>query len=110
MIEIKALQGDNSDNIPGVQGVGPKTAGDLIKKYNNIENLYNNIESKDLKHYYNEFTNLKCEYDDCNHVHEDVKHCSVKKAIQQGKIDSKRYENYIKIYEELKQKEKRIYK
>lgn len=45
MIELKALQGDNSDNIPGVAGVGPKTAGDLIKKYNNIEYIYENIDS-----------------------------------------------------------------
>ncbi len=49
MIEIKALQGDSSDNIPGVQGVGPKTAGDLIKKYDSIENLYNDIENKDIR-------------------------------------------------------------
>ncbi|MBQ4155964.1 MAG: DNA polymerase I, partial [Clostridia bacterium] len=47
MIEIKALQGDNSDNIPGVQGVGPKTAGDLIQKYGSIEKLYDNIEEKE---------------------------------------------------------------
>ncbi|MCH5198546.1 MAG: DNA polymerase I, partial [Oscillospiraceae bacterium] len=45
MIELKALQGDNSDNIPGVAGVGPKTAGDLIKKYNSIDNIYENIDS-----------------------------------------------------------------
>ena len=49
MIEIKALQGDNSDNIPGVQGVGPKTAGDLIQKYGSIEKLYDNIEEKEIR-------------------------------------------------------------
>ncbi|MGN0173321.1 MAG: DNA polymerase I [Acutalibacteraceae bacterium] len=49
MIEIKALQGDTSDNIPGVQGVGPKTAGSLIQKFGNIENLYDNIETSDLR-------------------------------------------------------------
>jgi len=49
MIEIKALQGDSSDNIPGVQGVGPKTAGDLIQKYGSIENLYDNIEEKEIR-------------------------------------------------------------
>ncbi len=40
MIELKALQGDNSDNIPGVAGVGPKTAGELIKKYHSIDTIY----------------------------------------------------------------------
>lgn len=49
MIEIKALQGDTSDNIPGVQGVGPKTAGSLIQRFGNIENLYKNIENSDLR-------------------------------------------------------------
>lgn len=48
MIEIKALQGDSSDNIPGVPGIGPKTAGELIKKYSSIENIYENIESVDV--------------------------------------------------------------
>ncbi len=45
MIEIKALQGDTSDNIPGVAGIGPKTAGELIKKYTDIDNIYNNIDN-----------------------------------------------------------------
>lgn len=69
-----------------------------------------NISSKDLKHYYNDFNGFKCEYDDCNHVNEDIKHCEIKKAVRDGKIDKLRYENYIKIYDEIKQKEKRLYK
>ena len=40
MIDLKALQGDNSDNIPGVAGVGPKTAGELIKKYHTIDHIF----------------------------------------------------------------------
>ncbi|MBQ2676087.1 MAG: DNA polymerase I [Clostridia bacterium] len=49
MIEIKALQGDSSDNIPGVAGVGPKTAGDLISKYGSIDKIYSEIDTLDIK-------------------------------------------------------------
>ena len=49
MIELKALQGDSSDNIPGVAGVGPKTAGELIIKYGSVQNIYDNIDTLDIK-------------------------------------------------------------
>ncbi len=49
MIELKALMGDQSDHIPGVAGVGEKTATDLIKKFDNIDNLYANIDSSEIK-------------------------------------------------------------
>lgn len=44
LIEIKALMGDSSDNIPGVAGIGPKTAVKLIKEYGSLENVYLNID------------------------------------------------------------------
>ena len=49
MIEIKALQGDTSDNIPGVAGIGKKGAGDLIQKFGSIEYIYENLETLDVK-------------------------------------------------------------
>ena len=51
LIDVKGLQGDTSDNIPGVPGIGPKTAISLIQKYETIENLYEKIEKgeDDLK-------------------------------------------------------------
>ena len=51
LIEVKGLQGDASDNIPGVPGVGEKTALKLVQKYGSIENLYKKIEEgqDDLK-------------------------------------------------------------
>lgn len=44
LIEVKALMGDASDNIPGVQGIGEKTATDLIKKYNSIDYIYEHFD------------------------------------------------------------------
>ena len=51
LIDVKGLMGDTSDNIPGVPGIGEKTALELIKKYHSIENLYSAIENNetDLK-------------------------------------------------------------
>lgn len=49
MIELKALMGDSSDNIPGVAGVGEKTATDLITRFKNIDYIYENLESLDIK-------------------------------------------------------------
>lgn len=45
MIDLKALMGDASDNIPGVKGIGEKTAINLISEYSSLENLYNNIDN-----------------------------------------------------------------
>ncbi len=49
MIELKALMGDSSDNIPGVTGVGEKTATDLITRFHNIDYIYENIETLEIK-------------------------------------------------------------
>lgn len=47
LIDVKGLQGDSSDNIPGVPGVGEKTALTLIKKFGSIEKLYEAIEKNE---------------------------------------------------------------
>ena len=49
MIELKALMGDSSDNIPGVAGIGEKTATDLISRFHNIDYIYDNILTIDIK-------------------------------------------------------------
>lgn len=49
LIEIKAIQGDSSDNIPGVAGIGPKGAGELIKKYHSVDYIYEHIDELDIK-------------------------------------------------------------
>ncbi len=45
LIEVKGLAGDSSDNIPGVPGVGEKTAINLVQQYKNIEGIYENIDN-----------------------------------------------------------------
>ncbi|WP_352415285.1 DNA polymerase I [Oscillibacter ruminantium] len=49
MIDLKALMGDSSDNIPGVPGVGEKTAMDLIQKYGSIDTIYEKLPDIDAK-------------------------------------------------------------
>ncbi|MBI4083233.1 MAG: DNA polymerase I, partial [Candidatus Lambdaproteobacteria bacterium] len=44
VIEVLALMGDSSDNVPGVRGVGPKTATKLIRQYGTLENLYAHLD------------------------------------------------------------------
>ncbi len=49
LIQVKALQGDSSDNIPGVAGVGAKTALDLIQRFKNIDYIYERLDEIDIK-------------------------------------------------------------
>ena len=49
MIEVKALQGDSSDCIPGVAGIGPKGAGQLVQAYHSIDYIYENLDSLDIR-------------------------------------------------------------
>ena len=49
MIDLKALMGDSSDNIPGVAGVGPKTATELLLKYGSLDGVYANLEDPAIR-------------------------------------------------------------
>lgn len=49
LIDIKALMGDSSDNIPGVAGIGKKTAENLISRFGSVDNIYENIDTIDVK-------------------------------------------------------------
>ena len=48
LIEVKALMGDASDNIPGVRGIGEKTAIKLISQYKTVEKIYDNLDDLDV--------------------------------------------------------------
>ena len=49
MVDLKALMGDSSDNIPGVAGVGPKTATDLLLKFGSLDGVYANLDDPSVK-------------------------------------------------------------
>ena len=49
LIEVKAIQGDSSDNIPGVAGIGPKGATELIQKYGTVEYIYDHIDELEIR-------------------------------------------------------------
>ena len=49
LIDLKALMGDSSDNIPGVAGVGPKTAKELLAKFGSLDGVYEHIEDSSIR-------------------------------------------------------------
>ncbi len=49
LIDLKALMGDSSDNIPGVAGVGPKTATELLVKFGSLDGVYENIDDTSIR-------------------------------------------------------------
>ena len=49
MVDLKALMGDSSDNIPGVPGIGEKTAMDLVQRYGTIDRIYADLPSLEIK-------------------------------------------------------------
>lgn len=63
------------------------------------------IKSNELAEYFKEFKEHinECEYIGCGHIKEE--NCGIKKAVHDGKISENRYQNFIKIYEVLKDKE-----
>ena len=49
MVDLKALMGDSSDNIPGVAGVGPKTATELLLKFGSLDGVYDNLDDASIR-------------------------------------------------------------
>lgn len=64
------------------------------------------FDKEELKEYYREFRQYepRCRFVGCTHIHEPD--CGVKQALEEGKISSVRYKNYVLLYEELKEKRK----
>ena len=64
------------------------------------------FEKEELKDYFTEFLEFEpeCKFKGCVHINEPI--CGVKRALEEGKISKIRYENYVNLYEELKEKRK----
>lgn len=101
IIDLKGLMGDASDNIPGVPGVGEKTALKLLAQYGSIENIFNNLddfqgkklgeklkENKDQALISKKLATIYCCVD-------------MKLTSEDLKVQKPNYEELIKIYEEL---------
>ena len=77
--------------------------GTYIMDTPGFSSLYTNeFEKEELKHYFTEFAPFEgqCRFQGCDHIHEPG--CAVKDALEEGKIHAIRYENYLEMYKELK--------
>ncbi|MFA5576190.1 MAG: DNA polymerase I [Tissierellaceae bacterium] len=128
LIDLKGLMGDASDNIPGVPGIGEKTGLKLLKEYDTIENIYNNLDSirgKKLKENLAENRQLaflsrklgeivtavpldiniedyligEPKWDDLRQIYQDLEFNSLLKRISPGREDIKLEVNEYKILE-----------
>lgn len=135
MIDLKGLMGDASDNIPGVKGIGEKTALKLLQEYDSLENVYDNIDnikgatkqklidgkesafmSKDIATIYNEvpviysLEELKYDGPDVNglrEIYSDLKFYSFLKDFkEEAKKEEKLEYKIIENIDDLKLKEK----
>lgn len=100
MIDLKALMGDSSDNVPGVKGIGEKTALKLLQQYNSLEGIYENIDNiKGATH--DKLVNDK----DMAFFSKDI--CTIclnaplEVSLEDLKYNGENKEQLIQIYEEL---------
>lgn len=63
-----------------------------------------NVSCSELKNYYNMFNSACCYFQDCSHTTESVSNCSIKRGLENNKINKNRYSRYLQIYAELKNK------
>ena len=100
MIDLKGLMGDPSDNIPGVKGIGEKTALKLLQEYESIENVYDNIENikGSLKMKLIDDKKSAFMSKDIATIYKDV---DVEYTLEELKYDGPDIENLKKMYSEL---------
>ena len=100
MIDLKALMGDMSDHIPGVRGIGEKTAINLLEKYKTLDNLYNHLDEltpKTKEKLENDKENAYMSYDLAT-IYRDV---DIPFSLEDCKYMGFNRKEYIEILEEL---------
>ncbi len=100
MVDLKALMGDSSDNIPGVKGIGEKTAISLLSKYGSLDELYANIESvsgKTKEKLLTDKANAYMSYDLAT-IYREV---PLDFALEDCKYEPKSNEKFIKLLEDF---------
>ncbi|MDU1582810.1 MAG: 5'-3' exonuclease H3TH domain-containing protein, partial [Peptoniphilus harei] len=100
-IDLKALMGDQSDNIPGIYGIGEKTGLKLIKEYKNIENLYDNIENVTAKKLKEKLIDGKMSAFMSKKLGTIVKDVPIEESLDDFKKVSYDYESLSKMYREF---------
>ena len=102
-ISLKNKKGKNTTTITSLYEVEKNTYLADTPGFSTFD--ISEISYKELDKYFKEFKNeiASCEFVGCTHVKE--QNCAIKKLLQEGKISNSRYENYCKIYLELKDKE-----
>ncbi len=101
MIDYLALVGDASDDIPGVAGIGPKTAVPLIQKFKTLENIYKNIDSIEKQGIVNKLTDNKENAflsKELATIHTSV---PFEMNFAEAKFEKPNLENLLKIFSEL---------
>ena len=101
MIDLKALMGDSSDNIPGVKGIGEKTAIKLLQEYNSLDGVYENIDNiKGSMHdkLVTDKENAYMSYDLAT-IYKDVPIDTNLETIKKENINEEEYSNILKELE-----------
>jgi len=101
IIEILALKGDSSDNIPGVPGIGEKTAISLIKEYGNIENLMENVDKISNRSLRDRIVEYKDQMQMSKKLATILTDIPIEKDLDAFKIKVPDYEELWKIYDKL---------
>lgn len=103
LIEVKGLQGDTSDNIPGVPGVGEKTAISMIQTYGTIENIYKELEEERAETIKGKTREKMLENKDLAFLSKTLGTINIEVPIEQTIEDLKKKEwNKQKVYEDFK--------
>lgn len=102
LIDLKAIQGDSSDNIKGVRGIGAKGATNLIKEFGSLDNVYKKIEKSDVKERIKQLLlDQKKEAYESQHLVTIVKDVPLKWKLEEAKFSEFDSEAVYKIFQKL---------